>query len=109
MVGQGCSLCEGRGIHGRIAIVDALVSTPETRKVLFEARNMDEAIDGLSRTTGWVPFVTTALMHVENGEVPLSAIAARLRHDQARREWVQIGHAALEWLEHEYVSDEDGD
>lgn len=75
--GTGCEHCQGTGVHGRIAVFEALIVTPALADAIA-AGDPVAPLRRAARQAGMTPLFEAALSRVETGEATLAAVREAL-------------------------------
>jgi len=79
--GAGCHMCQGRGFHGRVAVIEAMRVTPLFRTAIARRATVDE-LRLVARTEGLLPMRDHALQLVHQGIIPLHELSRILDLEQ---------------------------
>jgi type IV pilus assembly protein PilB len=81
--GVGCAQCEGRGTHGRIAVVETLPAGPLLRRAIALGATYDE-LHTAAVAEGLLPMRDQALALVQEGVIAFSELRALLPPERLR-------------------------
>lgn len=89
-VGKGCDQCGGRGVHGRVAVVEYMRANADLRNAISRQIPVAE-LRKLALDCGLVTMRDSALDHVIQGNIPLSELPRILPAErmapEARWQW----------------------
>ncbi|HCO60587.1 MAG TPA: protein-L-isoaspartate(D-aspartate) O-methyltransferase, partial [Porticoccaceae bacterium] len=89
-IGKGCDRCGGRGVHGRVAVVEYMRANADLRNAIARQIPVGE-LRKLALDCGLVTMRDSALDHVIQGNIPLSELPRILPAErmapEARWQW----------------------
>lgn len=72
--GKGCEVCGGIGYKGRVGLFEAIAITPEVKKTIQDPAAIDNDIERIALSQGFIPVLADGILKALNGETTVEEV-----------------------------------